>query len=167
MDADIHAWVVVTALAVIFQVLILGAMALALWMLKARIERLLDRDVEPLLGSLRELVGDGRKAVEKLNTAADQVAEFTRNQAGRLDQLMAEASDRARLQVIRADELVSDTFARIERASAYLERSVTKPVREMEALLAGVRTAFDFLFRRRRAPMGPVERTTHDEELFI
>ncbi len=124
-------------------------------------------DVEPLLTSVRELVGEGRKAVEKLNGAADQVAGFARDQAGRLDQLMAEASDRARLQVIRADELVSDTFRRIERASEHLERSVTRPVREIEAVLAGVRTALDFLFRRRRAPVGPVERTTQDEELFI
>ncbi len=167
MDGALHAWVAVTALAVVLQVIILGALVLGFWLLKARIERTLDRDVDPLLSQARELVAEGRKAVDKLNGAADDVAGFARTQAGRLDLLMAEAADRTRLQIIRADQLVAEALTRIEKAGESIERSVGGPIREMQAVLVGVRAALDLLFGRRRTPAGPVERTPQDEGMFI
>lgn len=157
-------FVAVTALAVVTQLGILMALFLGVRRTQGKIEGILDRHVEPLLVTVRDMVSNSRKAVDRLNEAADEVATFARNQTGRLDQLMAETTDRARLQLIRADLMVADALNRIEKTTESVQRGIAGPVREIQALLVGVRTALDFLFGRRRHL---VERTTGDEELFI
>ena len=170
MDSGLQTWlvtfVVITAVAVVTQLGILTALFLGVRRMQAKIEVMLDRDVQPLLANAHDLVAESRKAVDKLNGAADDVVGFTHNQAGRFDQLLAEAVDRARLQLIRADDLISDALDRVEKTTEQVQKSVTGPIREMESVLSGIRTALDVLLGRRR-PMGPVERSSQDEEMFI
>ena len=157
----------VTALAVITQAVILVALFLGVRRMQAKIELLLDRDVQPLLAQTRELVAEGRKTIDKVNATVDEVSGFAKTQAGRLDLLMADAVDRARLQLIRADQLISDAMTRIEKTTEQVQRSIAGPIREIQAVLAGVRAALDFLVGSRRRATGPVNRPTQDEELFI
>ena len=77
------------------------------------------------------------------------------------------AADRARLQLIRADQLISDSMSKIEKTADDVHKSVAQPVQEIQAVITGVRAALDFLFSKGRNPRGPVDRSTQDEELFI
>ena len=56
--------------------------------------------------------------------------------------------------------------ARVEVTAEQVHKTISAPLREIQAVLAGVRTAFEFLGGRRR-PRGPVDRSTQDEEMFI
>ena|SRR5690242_12810910 len=170
MDSGLQTWLVistvVTALAVVTQAAVLIGLFIGFQRLQTKIETLLDHEVRPLLVQVRELVADGRKTVDKMNSTVDEVASFAKTNAGRLDLLLAEAADRARLQLIRADQLISDSLGKIEKTADDVHRSVAQPVHEIQAVISGVRAALDFLFSRGRT-RGPVDRSTQDEELFI
>ncbi len=157
-------YVVVIGLAVVLQLGVLIGMYLGFRDLQVRVQGLLDRDLHPLLVSARSLVESTRKEVGRLSETAEELSRAARAQVGKVDEVMSEATDRTRLQVVRADQLVADVFNRIERSVEFMEKSLGRPVRELEAFLHGLRVAMDHLVgRRRRTP----ERATQDEELFI
>ena len=66
--------------------------------------------------------------------------------------------------MIRVDQLLSNTVARVEETTETIQRNVLAPIREISAILAGVRTALDYLRHRNKTR---VERATQEEELFI
>lgn len=171
------------AVAVLIQTAILVALFLGarrLQVLQVKLELLLEREIMPLLAEghaalaesravtaeARTLVADGRAILATLGAAATDISGFTHTQTGRLNDLMEEAVERARMQLVRADQLIADGFTRVEKTAEQFQHTVSGPIREIQAILAGVRTAIEFLGGRRR-PRGPVERSTADEELFI
>jgi hypothetical protein len=170
MSATFEGWfmvfVVVMTLAVVIQMGLLAAFFLGHRRFQLKIETLLDKDIQPLLGELHSLIVDGRKTVAHLNTTSEEISAFTHTQTGRLDGLFGEAVERARLQLVRADEIFADALNRVEMTSEQVHQTVTGPIREIQAVLAGVRTAFEFLSGRKRQ-RGPAQRSTHDEEMFI
>jgi hypothetical protein len=87
-----------------------------------------------------------------------------KGQVTRLDGLVTEASERARMQLVRIDQLVADTVIRVEDTTEAIQSHVLGPIREITALLMGLRTGLEVLFRRNKTS---VERATQDEELFI
>ncbi len=139
-----------------------------------RLETLLTQfthDMQPVLESAREFLVDGREKVNAISARINaisanvlEISDIIKGQVARLDGLLTEASQRARLQLIRADELLSETITRAEETGEVVRRAVLAPVREITAILAGVRTTLDFLFRRDKRG---VEQATQDEELFI
>ncbi len=157
-------YVVVIGLAVVLQLGVLIALYLGFRDLQVRVQGLLDRDLHPLLTTARSLLESTRKEVDRLAETLEELSEGARTQMGRVDKVMSEATDRTRLQVVRVDQLVADLFNRIERSVEFVEKSLVRPVRELEAFVHGLRVAVDHLIgRRRRTP----ERATQDEELFI
>jgi hypothetical protein len=131
-----------------------------------KLDTMLDRDVQPLLAETRSLVADGRKTIATLQGTTEEIAQFAHNQTNRLDGLFSEAVERARLQLVRADDIFTDALGRVEVTAEQVHKTISAPLREIQAVLAGVRTAFEFLGGRRR-PRGPVDRSTQDEEMFI
>ena len=132
-----------------------------------RVEVLLDqfsRDVQPVLHSARELLTEGREKFHAISSNILEITGMAKGQVARLDGMLTDASKQARLQFIRLDQLLTDTIGRMEETSEAVRRTILTPVREVSALLAGLRASLDFLFRRNKAG---VERPTQDEELFI
>ena len=72
--------------------------------------------------------------------------------------------DRAQVEILRADRLIAVSLEKMERASEAVERGVLVPVREVSALLAGVRRGFEFFLGRRRSGRS---RSSQEEQLFI
>ncbi|MBI4465068.1 MAG: hypothetical protein HY647_10220, partial [Acidobacteria bacterium] len=112
----------------------------------------------------RDLLVESREKVQVISTNLVEITQQVKNQVNRLDSFVTDASERAHLQLVRLDELLSNTVGRVEETTEVIQRSVLVPIRELSAVLAGVRTALDFLFRRNKSG---VDRVTHDEELFI
>ncbi|OFW04018.1 MAG: hypothetical protein A3G20_07305 [Acidobacteria bacterium RIFCSPLOWO2_12_FULL_59_11] len=123
-----------------------------------------NRNIEPVTRAARDLLVESREKLQVISTNLVEITQQVKNQAHRLDSMLTDASDRAHLQLIRLDQLLSNTLARVEETTEVIQHSILVPVRELSAVLAGVRTALDFLFRRNKSGM---ERATQDEELFI
>jgi hypothetical protein len=177
LSASFENWfivfVVVMTVAVLTQTALLALMFLAIRETKDKmaamqnkLDTMLDRDVQPLLFETRSLVADGRRTIATLQSTTEEIAQFAHNQTGRLDGLFSEAVERARLQLVRADDIFTDALGRVEVTAEQVHKTISAPLREIQAVLAGVRTAFEFLGGRRR-PRGPVDRSTQDEEMFI
>jgi hypothetical protein len=103
----------------------------------------------------------------KIETAIANVTESTtlvRHQLQRLDATVTDAVDRARLQVIRADELLSRTMDKVEDAAEMVHETVVSPVRRLSGILNGVQAALDVILGGRRRRNGV---TVPQDEMFI
>jgi hypothetical protein len=104
----------------------------------------------------------------KIDTIASNVSETTtviRGQLERIDATVSDVVDRARLQVIRADELLNRTMDRIEETSEVVHKTVVSPVRQFSGLIQGVTAGLEFLFGGRRSSREDV--TVPQDEMFI
>ncbi len=122
------------------------------------------RNAEPVLAASRELLVEGRERIVSLTANLSEISQIAKTQMVRIDGLVKDTTDRAQLQVARLDRLVGDTMNRVEETTEAIQQGVLKPVREISAVVAGVRTTLEFLMNRNRKT---VERATQDEELFI
>ncbi|MBI3896586.1 MAG: hypothetical protein HY313_11715 [Acidobacteria bacterium] len=158
---------IVIAAALIVQSLLLLVLVLTFRKWYNRTNQLIEevnRNVEPIARAARDLLVESREKLQFVSTNLAEITQQVKNQANRLDSLLTEASERARLQLIRLDELLSNTLGRVEETTEVIQHSILRPIRELSAVLVGVRTALDFLFRRNKRG---VEHVTQDEELFI
>jgi len=166
-------FIAVTAAAVVLQACILVFMYLAMRKSSARMEAValeVKTKAVPALETAQATITELRP---KLNVIADNLMETTisvRSQIERMDATVSDAVDRARLQVIRADELLSRTLDRVEETSDLVQKTVVSPVRQFSGLIQGVTAGIEFLLGNRgrrnggsREPRRPVPQ----DEMFI
>ena len=179
MDVDsqntILALVMVIVALLAFQTIALVGLVLALRKLSARVASLMEiaeetaRNAGPVLRTAREMLTESKEKIGLVSQNLIDISELTKQQVTRFDGVMTDVSERLRLQVIRLDELVSTTVARVEETTEMVQNGVVKPIRELSAVLAGVRTGVEYLLRRNRSRGGRATpgRATQEEELFI
>ena len=153
----------VAALALVIQMLVLWSLYRSVKATQQRITSFADR-WEPVADSTWRTVEETRQQVRELSAKLQDLAESSRVQVARVDDLLTEISNRTRAQMDRLDRAVEVTLDRVEETTAQVQRVILTPVREIQAVVAGIRAMVDYLARRRRPT---VERATQDEELFI
>ncbi len=166
-------FIAVTAGAVILQACLLLAMYLAMRKTSTRLESLAEEvktKALPTIDSAQALLADIRP---KLHVIADNLAETTsavRDQMARVDATVNDVVDRARLQVIRADDLLSRTLDRVEETSEIVHRTVVSPVRQFSGLIQGLTAGIEFLVGgrgRRNGRSRDPRRPVPQDEMFI
>jgi tetrahydromethanopterin S-methyltransferase subunit F len=173
MDNLTTIFIAVTAVAVILQAGLLLGMYLAMRKTSTRLESLAEEvktKALPAIDSAQALIADIRP---KLQIIADNLAETTstmREQVQRVDATVNDVVDRARLQVIRADDLLTRTLDRVEETSEIVHKTVVSPVRQFSGLIQGLTAGIEFLVGgrghrngRSRDPRRPVPQ----DEMFI
>jgi hypothetical protein len=157
----------VTALAVLIQAGMLTGMYLALRKNSAQVEALTSEvrvKALPLVEQVQSMLGELRPRIETVMGNASESSTLVRAQIQRIDATLNDVLDRTRLQVIRADELMTRTFDQVEDTTETVHRAVVSPVRQLSGLVAGVTAGLDFLMGARRNRDG--SQATHDE-MFI
>ena len=166
-------FIAVTAGAVVLQACLLLAMYLAMRKTSTRLESLAEEvktKALPTIDSAQALLADIRP---KLHVIADNLAETTsavRDQMARVDATVNDVVDRARLQVIRADDLLSRTLDRVEETSEIVHRTVVSPVRQFSGLIQGLTAGIEFLVGgrgRRNGRSRDPRRPVPQDEMFI
>jgi hypothetical protein len=158
----------VTAAAVVIQAGILVAMYLALRQTSARMEALAEdvkTKVMPAAETAYSMLVEFRPHLQTLVTNMTESSTLVRAQIERLDATVSDAIDRARLQVIRADELLNRTLDRVENTTNLVHKTVVSPVRQLAGLVQGVTSGLEFLIgakRRRHNGVGVPQ-----DEMFI
>src|SRR3990172_12672312 len=117
METSIENWllilVIVMAVGFLAQALLLLVFFIAFRNWCRRTEAVLqdlNRNAQPLFQAARELVTESRAKVNGIADSVTEILQMTKHQVGRVDGLISEASDRARLQLIRVDQVASDTL---------------------------------------------------------
>jgi archaellum component FlaC len=142
----------------------------------------LQTKVEPLLGEVQSTVANvkgvtvqARDAFENLtaesraiaaaiSVSTREITEVARTQAQHFAGTLEETNLMLRRQVTELDHLLSRTQLRIEDTTIEVQTSVLKPLRELAAVVAGVRRTVDVLLNRDRKP---IDQVYQDEEMFI
>jgi hypothetical protein len=130
--------------------------------LNDNVQRLMPK-IESILETSRLTIEDGRKQIADISAKASDIVETTRLQVHRIDGLVEDATMRAKVQMDRAEMVIDDTMGRVQRTVAIVEAGIIKPVRQVQGVAAGIRTAVLFLTRGRPNPA----HATSDEEMFI
>jgi methyl-accepting chemotaxis protein len=121
-------------------------------------------EVQAIIGVVRRTSENVEKNVERIGETSNQILDATKRQVGKVDQLLSDASTRAKAQMERAEMVLDDTMGRVQHTVTYVQAGVLRPVREVYGIMAGVRTALRYLTRGSRAT---VDHATADEEMFI
>lgn len=121
-------------------------------------------DVEAVVGVTRRTVERVEKHIEKIGNSSEAILDVTKQQLGKVDELLSDASTRAKVQMERAEMVLDDTMTRVQQTVSYVQSGVVRPVREIYGVFAGLRTALSYLGRGGRPT---VDHATSDEEMFI
>jgi len=155
-DTLLKVFIAVTTFAVVVQAGILVGLYLAVRKSTARMEALateVKSRVLPAVETAQNLMVELRPRIDVISNNLAESSDLVRNQLGRLDATVTDVLDRARLQVIRADELLNRTMDKVEETSEVVHKTVISPLRQVNGLMAAISTGVDvFLGQKRRHP---------------
>ena len=173
MENLIPLFIALTGAAVLLQAGILTALYLGVRKTSARMEALAEEvktKAVPALETAQAMLTELRP---RLQVVADNLMETTiavRSQVERMDATVTDVVDRARLQVIRADDLLTRTLDRVEETSDMVHKTVVSPVRQFSGLIQGVTAGIEFLLGgrgRRNGGSREARRPVPQDEMFI
>jgi len=170
---NLTVFVALTGIAVLLQAVILGALYFAMRKSSARMEALAVEVKTKALPSLETAQAILTELRPKLTVIADNLTETThsvRSQVERMDATVNDVVDRARLQIIRGDELLTRTLDRVEETSDIVHNTVVSPVRQFAGLIQGVTAGIEFLLGnrgRRNGGSREARRPVPQDEMFI
>jgi methyl-accepting chemotaxis protein len=163
-------FIILTSILIIIQVGILAGLFVSLRKLTSNMEHLstfVDNKVSPSLNEFKEVLGESRQILNSVRGAADNFASISENvrfQIERVNSVIEDTTDRARVQISRADEVITEAIEKMEATSEIVQENILAPVREAAALIRGVSGGLQFFFSRRK---NQVDEVHQDEELFI
>jgi len=169
METWVAVFVCVAAAAILLQAAILVAMYLQMRRTTDRMERFtadLESRLTPILTRVQILLEDTQPKISEMVADAAHVVYLARAQAQKVDRVFTEASDRLRGQLVRADRIVTGALEAVEDAGSKFSHNVWRPVRQVSALMQGIKVGIDLL-RSRRGRRRPEEPLEQEEELFI
>ena len=159
MENLLITFIVITGLAVVLQAAILVALYLSVRQASARGQQ--------MLGEIHQRAVP---LLDKMSAASENLVSASATlklQMQRVDSTLSDVLDRTRLQVIRADEMITRTLDRVEETTEVVQHTVISPVRQLAGLISGMSAGLNSFFNRRRRAAANGEPQQQDEELFI
>jgi len=160
----------IVALALLLQGFALLALYRRMRDLSTRLEDMsakLTKQIDTLGEQAKAFLVLAKSTAEKVHAVQENVtaiSDVVHRRVLQVDAFIAEATDAARLQIARLQDVLDTTSSRIEETIDTVQTAVVAPVTEIQAIIRGIRTGFDVLLGwRRRA----TERSHEDEEMFI
>ncbi len=94
---------------------------------------------------------------------------MVRANVAQIGEATSEVVERARMQAVRVDELISSTIDRIEDTAEMVQTTVIHPVRKIQALVQALQAGIGFLRRSRGRKDGTTGQAVDEdeEEMFI
>src|ERR1700704_1495595 len=171
MEFWLEVFSIVAAIALVVQVIILGALFFELRRTTEKVNKVvgdLQTRVGPMLTRVQILLDDTQPKISEMVADASHVVYLARGQAQKMDRVLTEASDRLRGQLVHADRILSGTMEAVEDAGSKFKHSFWRPVQKASALVQGIKVGLDLLRSRRRSgSRGDDPREQQEEELFI
>ena len=171
------AFVVIAGISMVLQLATLFGIYRTTRTLQTKVEELLPKvhelipKIQELLPKVNGLVETSQKTVEQsrvqvmeITAKTNEILDLTKRQLGKVEGLLTDATDRAKVQLERAEMVIDDTMSRAHETVAMVHDGILRPLREIHGIAAGVRTAISHLARGGRPS---VAQATHDEEMLI
>jgi len=162
------AFVVIAALALVTQTIILLAIfqgiTKAAQSLKVEIEGIRS-SVMPVVHKTRDLVDRLSPKVEQTVTEVGDLVHGLRVHAEELEASLTEILERVRKETGRVDTMFSNTLDALDRAGTYVTQTVSKPVRQLSGLLAGIKAIVESLNASAPSHREPI--IHDDKDMFV
>jgi F0F1-type ATP synthase membrane subunit b/b' len=158
------AFVVIAGLSMLFQMVAIFGLYRQIKTMQERVMPLLPR-AESLLEQARMAVETSHAEIKQISAKTNQILDSTRDQLTRVEEVVSDASARAKMQLEKAELVLDDTMTRVHETVTVLHGGVMKPLREINGLVTGVRAGFGTLFSGSKRPS--IASATQDEEMFI
>ncbi|MFB3827645.1 MAG: hypothetical protein ACE15B_12810 [Bryobacteraceae bacterium] len=169
MDVTTFQWVIAAAVVLAcLAFLVQAGMVMAMYRIARRLEERivpLTENTGPILQNARQMLEENRPRVNEITIQAVEIAKTARQQAVKISALVDETSARARVRIAQVDEKFDETVAQVEQVGGAVKGAVLRPVREANAILAGLRAALGVYVHG--AHRSSVDTATQDEEMFI
>jgi hypothetical protein len=121
--------------------------------------------LDPVAQSTLEIVNNSREPLRTITANLADISKMLRDRTSNADEVAAELLDKSRLQIVRVDGMIADLVGKVEDTANSVQKSVLAPIQEISAVVKGVRSGIEFLFKHRRVTN--VSEATQDEQLFI
>lgn len=120
--------------------------------------------VEGILGSSQAIVDQSRQHILDIVTKTNDILDSSKRQLAKIEEVVNDASGRAKVQLEHAEMVLDDTMSRAHQTVAMLHSGISRPLREIHGITAGLRTALAHLAKGTRPTP---DAATHDDEMFI
>jgi len=157
------AFVIISAIALCIQAGMLAGMYKSTKALQADIKPLLPK-VHSLVETTTTTVEQSRQQILDITTRANEILTSTKEQLGKVEEVVTDATSRAKVQLERVELVLDDTLSRAHETVATVHDGIMRPLREMNGIAVGIKTALAYLARGNRRS---VDQATSDEEMFI
>jgi uncharacterized protein YoxC len=174
-DNLLRIFIAVTSIAVLIQAGILVGLFLTVRKSTAKMEALAEEvkgKAMPLIQTVQASVVELRPKIEEITAKVAEIsANFAdstttvKNQINRIDATITDTLDRARLQVIRADELLSKAIDKVEQTTEAVQRTVTSPLRQVNGIVAAIHTGVEVFMGQKKRPRNGAG--APQDEMFI
>ena len=157
------AFVIIAAIALCIQAAMLVAVSRTTKALQGKIEPLVPK-LESLMASTKATVELSKQQIAEITSQASEILASTKSQLAMVEEVVTEATARAKVQMERVELVLDDTVSRAHETVALVHTGIMRPLREINGIAAGIRTALAYLGRGSRPS---VAQATSDEEMFI
>ncbi|HTP85621.1 MAG TPA: hypothetical protein VMJ34_01685 [Bryobacteraceae bacterium] len=124
-----------------------------------KVESLVE-NVNGVIPKVNALVESSKATVEE----SRQLIASAQAQVTKLDEVVTDAANRARVQMDRVEMVLDNTMDKAQQTVNVVSNGVLRPLREVQGIVAGIQAAFGYLLRSARPS---VDKATSDEEMFI
>lgn len=159
----IAAFVFISAVALCIQAGFLFGMFKAAQAMEKKVVPLMPK-VEALVEASRVTVEQSRKQIVDITVKTNEILDSTKRQLLKIEDVVSDGTVRAKAQMERAEMVLDDTMSRAHETVSVLHNGIMRPLREVNGIMIGIKTAFEFLARGNRPS---VAQATSDEEMFI
>ena len=169
MSGWLELFIVVATIAIVIQMAILLAMFLQMRQAIATftgIAKQLQARMDPILLRTNRILEDSEERLASIMGDGAEIARIARGQAQKVDRVFTDMVERLRIQVVRADHILTGALEVIEDTGTRVRKTLWAPVQQVSAVLKGVRVGIDVL-RGVRNRGAESDGATQDEELFI
>ena len=169
MNVWIEAFIVIAAVAIVIQMGILMAMLVSM---KGAIDKFtviadeLKGRIDPILLRTNRILEDSEDKIASIMGDGAEITRMARGQAQKIDRVFTDSLERLRVQVIRADQILTGTLEVIEDTGTKVRNTLWGPVHQVSAVLKGIKVGIDVL-RGVQARRSEPDGAPQDEELFI
>jgi len=169
MSGWLDAFIFIAAIAIVLQMAILLALFIQVRTALAKFDRVttdLQSKLNPILIRVNRILEDSEDRIASIMGDAAELTRVARSQAQKVDRIFTESIERLRIQILRADIILTGVLEVVEDAGSKFRDNLWGPVQKASAVIRGIKVGLDFLRgQRRRSSEG--EPATQDEELFI
>jgi hypothetical protein len=167
MSGWLEVFIVIATLAIVIQMAILLAMFVQLRSAIGTFTRIasqLQARMDPILVRTNRILEDSEERIASIMGDGAEIARVARSQAQKVDRVFSDMVERLRIQVVRADHILTGALEVIEETGSTIRSRVWKPVHQASAVLKGIKAGLDFIRSGKRPES---DAATQDEELFI